>query len=221
MLRSRLLPLLLCLLGIPTMASSQSGKLVGKALDPHLYDDIKNSPYIFPRFLPAILVPLSGNPITGVAVNFNGNTQVFELEKDGLRMEMEIGRLMGVQVQVTDSVCGFPTFLKLLNPKLINKFPLFLYQGSRYKLLKDFRATLAENKVESPGKTIKFKSFNPITTYYLLEGKDLEPVKLGRSDFLKRFPGNEVAAFVEAEGLTLETEQEVCRLLYWLENRGH
>ena len=220
MIPSRLLPFWFCLLAWPVMAPAQTGKLAGKVLDPHQYDDVKNSPYIFPAFQPAILVPLSGQPITGWTVNFNGNTQAFELENGGLRMEMEIGRLMGVQIQQADSLCGFPTFLKLLNPKLLNKFPLFLYQGSRYKLLKDFRATLAENKVESAGKTIKLSSFNPISTYYILEGTDLTPVKLNRQDLLKRFPEPGVADFVDAEGLALDTEQSVCRLLYWLENRG-
>jgi len=220
MIRSPLLSLWFCLLAYPIVAPAQSGKLVGKTLDPHEYDDCRNSPYIFAEFQPAIIVPMAGEPVDGLMVNFNGHTQAFELKQDGLRMELEIGRLMGIQLEQMDSLCGFPTFLKLLKPKLLNNFPLFLYQGSRYKLLKDFRATLAENKVDSPGKTVKFKTFNAISTYYILEGTDLAPVKLNRQDLLKRFPEPAVVEFTDAEGLSLDTEESVCRLLYWMENRG-
>ena len=207
----------LTLVALPGLAQNRSARLTGKVVDPRQYDEIKNSPYLFDTFMPAILVPLSGEPVTDVAVNFNGHTQVFELEKDGIRVEMEIGLLVGVQVQEADSLCGLPTFLKLLNRKLINEFPLFVYQGTRYKLVRDFRATLSETKVETPGKTVRFKTFNRISDYYIMEGRDLEPIRLARNDVLRRFDEPAAAAFVDSAGLDLETEQGVCALLTWLE----
>ena len=209
----------LILLALPGLAQQRPTRLTGKVVDPRQYDEIKNSPYLFDTFMPAILVPLSGEPITDVAVNFNGHTQVFELEKDGIRVEMEIGLLIGVQVQQGDSLCGLPTFLKLLNRKLINEFPLFVYQGTRYKLVRDFRVTLSDNKVETPGKTVRFKTFNRISDYYIMEGRDLEPIRLSRNDVLRRFDDPAAQAFVDAEGLDLGTEQGVCTLLNWLEER--
>ena len=207
----------LTLVALPGLAQNRSARLTGKVVDPRQYDEIKNSPYLCDTFMPAILVPLSGEPVTDVAVNFNGHTQVFELEKDGIRVEMEIGLLVGVQVQEADSLCGLPTFLKLLNRKLINEFPLFVYQGTRYKLVRDFRATLSETKVETPGKTVRFKTFNRISDYYIMEGRDLEPIRLARNDVLRRFDEPAAAAFVDSAGLDLETEQGVCALLTWLE----
>lgn len=208
--------LLLCAAG-----EAQPGplRLTGKIINPGQYAEIKNSPYLFPDFQPAILVPLSGDPIGGVKVNFNGYTQLFELEKDSIRVEMEIGLLIGVQLEASDRLCGHAAFVKMLNPRLINKYPLVLYQGRKYKLIKDFRVTLVENKVETPGKTIRFKTFNPISNYYLAEGKTLQPISLDRGAILRRFQDVAAEGIADSLQLDLDTEPGLCALLAHLEQK--
>lgn len=209
-----ILTLIILLPAYPGGAQQETSGLVGQPVAPNRYEGIKNSPYLFDHWVPGTIIPASGPPLDQVFLNFNGYTQNFEVLQGGRPVEVELGYFIGIRLQHEDQHCGRQSFLKYYHPKLINKYPLFVFNGRKHRLIKDFRVRLNENKVETPGKTEKFNSFGTVVSYFLMTGSDIELVRLNRKDVLRLFPSSAVA-FVDAQQLDLETEQGLCQLLAW------
>lgn len=208
---------LLLILWPPAWLQAQENhpSLRGQPVSANRYEAIKNSPYLFPDWTRVSIIPSSGPPIEDVLMNFNGYTQNFEVRLGEQIIEVELGYFIGIRLEEEDTLCGRQSFLKYYHPKLINKYPLFVFNGRKHRLIKDFRVRLNETKVETPGKTEKFNSFGSFSAYYLMTGADLEAIRLNRKDILKRFPSPAAADFVDTQGIDLETEAGLCRFLTW------
>jgi len=202
-----------------TNAQSNVTLLHSKPIDPHRYDNIKGSPYIFENWVKADILPTAGNKIEGVEINFNGYTQLFEVRKGNQFVELVDIDFIGIKITDTLPGCGNMFFLKYDQPKMRNRYPLFVYNGKKYKLVKDFHITLAENKMETPGKTMKFQTFNDVYNYFLWKDQVMEPVRLNRRSLLEKINDPDAEAYLDAEQIDITTEEGTCRLLNWLENK--
>ena len=213
----KLSAILFALGGIALHAQSDVILFNSVPVDPDRYEDIKGSPYIFKDWMKADIIPTAGEKIEGVEINFNGYTQQFEVRKNSNYIELREFDFIGIKLHECKSTCLTQSFLKYSHPKRKNRYPLFVYNGPKYKLIKDFRTSLVNNKVESPGKTVNFESFNDVATYYLLRDQSLELIKLTRKAMLEHLAVPEAESYVKEAKLDLSTEEGACQLFQWLE----
>lgn len=208
---------LVSVLLFPAMAQAQNPllNLRGQFVEFNRYVGVKNSPYLFPNWTLASIIPSSGPALENVLLNFNGYTQNFEVRNGDEIIEVELGYFIGIRLEEDHEACGKQSFLKYYHPKLINKYPLFVFNGRKHRLIRDFTVRLNETKVETPGKTEKFNSFSTINIYYLMTGADIVPIRLNAKEILKLFPSPAASAYVEDMQLDLQTEEGFCRLLSW------
>jgi hypothetical protein len=200
-------------------AQSEITLLNSRPVDPDRNDQIKGSPYIFKDWVKADITPTAGLLIEGVDMNFNGYSRQFEIRKGKEFIELEERDFVSITLSSPDESCSTVAFLKYPHSKLNNQYPLFVYNGNKYQLLKDFRVTLVENKVEAPGGTKVFKTFNDVYSYYLKEDQSLTSIKLNKKDLLEKFNLLGVEAYIKSEKLNLSTESGVCQLVSWVEKQ--
>jgi hypothetical protein len=216
------MPIALCFLSMGlslTNVKAQDPSLPGRFVEISRYTDVSNTPYMFERWKKATIVPFNGKPIENVPVNFNGESESIEaFTEDGL-VELNMAHIIGVQLEQPHEYCGRQSFLKFHHKKLFNPFPLFVFIGKKYRVIKDFKVRLEQPKEKIPGQGGVYKSYSAQVIYYWLGHLDSEIQRATTKDLLKTFDEPEYLNFIKQNEIDLETESGLCRFFSWLDNK--
>ena len=216
----RLIVIPLCIWLLPVIHGLYGQDLIqGRMVDPNRYIMMKGSPFLFDDWVLVNIISSSGKPLENVPINFNGYTQNFESIVDGKILEVELGYFIAMQLITPDSNCGKQSFIKLQHPLMSNKYPLFIYNGFKHRLAKDFSVTIVENKIETPGKTEKFRSFKSNTGYFFMKNAEWVSLKLTEKDVLQKLNHPKAAGYIKQNNINVTTEAGLCQLLSWLETQ--
>jgi len=214
--------ILLCitiLLSAVTFGWSQSLEMTNSTpIDVNRYKDINGSPYLYEDWRLARIMNNEGQFIVDVLVNFNVETQDFEVTNGThyiLLNENEHGR-----IEVLDEQTGeYQTFIKSTDYDLASTYAWLHFEGNAIKWLSTFSATLNERKIQTPGKTQVVKSFSLIETNYLIIVDSIIAFKMKEKKILKAlanyFP--DASKIVNEEQLNIENEDGLRELLFLLD----
>lgn len=191
-------------------------------VDSYRYDGVKGSAYYFEEFVKGKIVTSSAETFTDMTLNYNAETQTFEIMNDGKVIELYKPICMRVEVMPEDNPglnLEFPiVFQRGFHVKWFDKFGQMVYDGSTIKLVKDYYVEMDENIVNDVGKTVRFKRFDEYENYYFLVEGELTTVRLNRKKILKELEhSSELEKFAKDNKIDLGTEVGVRRLLAYYE----
>jgi len=158
-----------------------------KGIDENRYKGIKGSPYIYSEFQTGKIISVDADVIKGVPLNFNGETNGFEIKKGNKYIELDpkwyIRVIVDGKTPAEDVV-----FQKNFLPPLTNKFTRQIFKGKEITVVEDFTVKIETRTINNVGKNEVTKKFYSKTNYYLI--RDRKPT-------LFRKPANKIAVRVK------------------------
>ncbi|MEM0993042.1 MAG: hypothetical protein AAF847_16010 [Bacteroidota bacterium] len=184
-----------------------------KPIDDQRYKDIKGSPYLFDDWQAATVYKENGDVIENAMVNYNAYEKTIEAKVKNGYVELS-GDTYPKILLVKDS----SYFAYNFHPKFKTQFARIHFVGEDYQFFSTTTSRINKRTINNVGKTITLENFANVTTYYLLQGEQLQPIKLKKKDLLALFPDKANVKFVKQEQLKLNTAEEVVRFLEFAEN---
>lgn len=191
-----------------------------KGIDEDRYKGIKGSPYIYDEWQTGKIISVDADVIESVPLNFNGETNGFEIKKGDRYIELDpqwyIRVIIDGKIPEEDVV-----FQKNFLPPLKNKFTRQVYKGKDITIVEDFTAKIETRTINNVGKNEVTKKFYSKTNYYLI--KDRKPTLFRlRKKVLLPLLGHEkeLEQFLKKEKIKLNKEKDLIRLLTFYEESG-
>jgi hypothetical protein len=179
------------------------------------YDEIKGSPYLYEKWLPADILGSDGKFHKYPKVNFNGLTNEIESDNDGNIIQFARSYFITVTF---DTESGKETFLGGAHPEFGKKLVCLLFEGHKVKLYKHFDVEVEESVAQTPGIPTVFESFERTSTYYLLINGNLKKVRLKKKKIIEALGHKpEIEGYVKKEKIDLGSEDGFKTLLSYYE----
>ncbi len=184
------------------------------------YKGIKGSPYIYSEWQTGKIISVDADVIEGVPLNFNGETNGFEIKKGNRYIELDpqwyIRVIIDGKTPEEDVV-----FQKNFLPPLKNKFTRQVFKGKDITIVEDFTAKIETTTINNVGKNEVIKKFYSKTKYYLIKDRKPTLFKLKKKVLLPLLGHEkELEQFLKKEKIKLNKEKDLIRLLTFYEESG-
>ena len=191
-----------------------------RGIDEYRYEGIKGSPYIYSEWQTGKIISVDADVIEGVPLNFNGETNGFEIKKGNTYIELDPQWYIRVIIDGKTPEEAVVFQKNFLHP-LKNKFTRQVYKGKKLTVVEDFISKIETKTINNVGKNDVIKKFYSKTKYYLI--KDRKPILFRlKKKVLLPLLGHEkeLEEFLKQEKIKLNNEKDLIRLLTFYEEKG-
>ena len=191
-----------------------------RTIDLNRYKGILGTPYKFKDWRKGKIISVDADAIEGVLLNFNGETNGFEIKKGDSFIELDAKWYIRVLIEDTASD-EYITFQKNFLPPLTNKFTRIVYKGKKLSIVEDFIAKIDTKVINNVGKNEELKRFHSKKNYYLIKDRKPTLLKLKKKSLLALLGHkSELESFIKKEKIKLSTETDLIKLFTFYEESG-
>lgn len=218
-LTMRILCILAVLVGClePAVAQRVLGMSHARLWPADRYADTDGTPWLFDRWLPAIIYDGAGATYVVDSLNLNGLTPAVEVRKDGRYIELD--ERAYPRIQVVRAPADTVELRALALPSGQVRYLLLRYAGSRLQLFEELLVSRDERRIETPGKTEHIRRFVHRQRYWLVRpGEAPVLLKSKKKELLAQLgPAAELSAFAKKEKLNPKKVDDLVRLVAFAE----
>lgn len=190
-----------------------------RSIDKDRYKGVKRSPYLFEDWRKGKIISADAAIIEGVLLNFNGETEGFEIKKGDNFIELD--PKWYIRVLLEEESGEVITFQKNFSPPLTNKFTRVVYKGKNLSIVEDFIAKIEVKVVNNVGKKEEFKRFYSKRNYFLIKDKKITLIKAKKKSLYALLGHKaELDSFIKKGKLKLSTETDLIKLFTFYEESG-
>ena len=191
------------------------------------YDGVKGNPYLFGDFVLAGIMDKKAGLLDSILINYNGYEKNFEhRRKDGKVIALNPNVYLGATF-ITKTYAE-PLFERFMSDTtqfiqgLNMKNPLGMYikvfNSTEVSVIKEFRVSLVERRLETVGATTMVKNFSSSFLYYFIKTGSIESFRLKKSTVLNLINDKKVSLFVKKEKIKLDNEQDLKKVLAYYQD---
>lgn len=189
-----------------------------KKIDEDRYKGVKGSPYLFDDWRKGKIISVDADVIDGLLLNFNGETNGFEIKKDDRFIELDPKWYIRVVVEGDED--EEIVFQRNFNPPLTNIFTRQIFKGKKITVVESFTSKIETKVINNVGKNEELKKFYSKTQYYLIRDKKPSSFKLKKKSLLSLLGHKaELEQFLKKEKVKLNNEDSLVKLLKFYEER--
>ena len=206
---------LLLSLSLSTLFAQESDLLLtnSQPINSDRYKGIKGDPYMFDEWRRGKIISEDADAIENVLLNFNGQTNGFEIKQGDKYIELDPSWYLRVVVE-GEKEGEKIVFQKNFYAPLNNKFTRIVYKGKTVTVVEDFKSKVEKKVINNVGKNEEIKTFYNRKNYFLI--KDKKPV-LFRTKKKSLLPmlgmEKELESYMKKEKLKLNSEKDLIQLL--------
>jgi len=191
-----------------------------RSIDKNRYEGVRGNPYLFDDWLKGKIISVDADAIEDVLLNFNGETEGFEIKKGDNFIELD--PKWYIRVSVEDKATNEPIiFQKHFLPPLANKFTRVVYKGKNLNVVESFTAKIQVKVIHNVGKDQELKRFHGKRNYYLIKDKKITLIKSKKKSlFALLGHKSELEKFAKKEKLKLTSEADLIKLFTFYEEKG-
>jgi len=191
-----------------------------QSIDKNRYKGIKGSPYIYDEWQTGKIISIDADVIEGVSLNFNGETNNFEIKKGNNYIELApkwyIRVIIDGETPEEDVV-----FQKNFLPPLKDKFTRQVYKGKNLTVVENFTSKIETTTINNVGKNEVFKKFYSKRNYFLIKNRKPTLFRIKKKVLLPILGHEkELEQFLKEKKIKLNNEESLIRLLTFYEESG-
>jgi len=188
-----------------------------KKIDQKRYEDVKGNPYLYKKWKKGSIISADADVIENVLLNYNGESNSFEIKKDNRFIELDPRWYVRVLVEEEPDEAAV-IFQKNFLPPLEGKFTRLVYNGKKIKVVEEFTSKISTKVFNNVGKNLEVKDFYNKKQYFLIRDKKAVPLRLKKKNLLSALGEKALLeSFIKKEKLKLDSEAQLIQLLDFFE----
>ncbi|MEM7372942.1 MAG: hypothetical protein AAF587_30250 [Bacteroidota bacterium] len=199
-----------------------------QSIDPNRYEGIDGNPYFFKQWMSADAYNYQMEKFDSLRVNFNGKTGEMEARQGNSFLELDQKFYARIVISAERNEGIFPSdageqliFQQKLHKTFANRWPILVYKGKDFSLIREFSSIVSTKTFEDVGKTIEKKRFIRRNSYFLLQGGKLSLIKTQKKKLLASLKHrSEMERFIKKNKINLKQQDGLEKLFAYYDQLG-